>query len=166
MKLQRTVWKKHRLRIQEATEGENWEGYHNHIEWMVAWMVKNLPAMQETLVRSLGQEDPLEKGMATHSVFLPGKSHGKRSLVGYSPWGHKEWDRNEWLSLITHHSHGLGPSGKKICKNWPLGGDAGLSVKLSTKCRHRLTSHLRSCWVLHETQVRSLNSGCTTVGND
>jgi len=99
MKLQRTVWKKHRLRIQESTEGENWEGYHSHIGWMVAQMVKNLPAMQETLVRSLGQEDPLEKGMATHSIFLPGKPHGKRILVGYSPWGHKEWDRNERLSL-------------------------------------------------------------------
>ena len=33
-------------------------------------MVKNLPAMQETHVRSLGQEDPLEKGMATHSCIL------------------------------------------------------------------------------------------------
>ena len=32
--------------------------------------VKNMPAMQETLVRSLGQEDPLEKGMATHSSIL------------------------------------------------------------------------------------------------
>ena len=44
--------------------------------------------MQETWVRSLGQEDPLEKEMATHSSIL-GKSHGKKSLVGYNPWGHK-----------------------------------------------------------------------------
>ena len=36
-------------------------------------------------VQSLGQEDPLEKEMATHSIFLPRKSHGQRSLVGYSP---------------------------------------------------------------------------------
>ena len=48
---------------------------------------KNLPAMQETGVRSLGQEDPLGKGMATHSVFLSGKSHGQKGLAGYSPWG-------------------------------------------------------------------------------
>ena len=40
---------------------------------MVAQTVKNLPAMQETWAQSLGQEDPLEKGMATHSIFLPGK---------------------------------------------------------------------------------------------
>ena len=46
----------------------------------------------KTWVQSLGQEDPLEKGMATHPVFLPGKLHGQRSLVGYSPWDRKEWD--------------------------------------------------------------------------
>ena len=37
----------------------------------------------------------LEKAMATHSSFVPGKSHGQRSLVGYSPWGHKELDMTE-----------------------------------------------------------------------
>ena len=58
----------------------------------VAQMVKNLPAMQENWVQPLGWEDPLEKDMATHSVFLPGEFHGQRSLVGYSPWGHKESD--------------------------------------------------------------------------
>ena len=40
------------------------------IHLLAARMVKNLPAMQETWVRSLGQEDPLEKGMATHSSIL------------------------------------------------------------------------------------------------
>ena len=49
--------------------------------------VKNLPVMWETRVWSLGQEDPREKGMVTHPVFLPGEFHGQRSLVGYSPWG-------------------------------------------------------------------------------
>ena len=37
----------------------------------------------------MGLEDPLEKEMATHSTILPRKSHGQRSLAGYSPWGHK-----------------------------------------------------------------------------
>ena len=41
---------------------------------LAAWLVKNLPAMQETQVASLGQEDPLEKGMATHSSILAWKS--------------------------------------------------------------------------------------------
>ena len=51
--------------------------------------------MQETLkirVRFLVWEDPLEEEMATHSKFLPGESHGQRSLVGSSPWGRKESD--------------------------------------------------------------------------
>ena len=47
-------------------------------------MVKNLPKMQETWVRSLGWEDPLEKGMATHSSILAWKSYGQMSLEGYS----------------------------------------------------------------------------------
>ena len=62
---------------------------------MVAQRVENLPVMQEIQVRSLGWENPLEKEMATTSVFLLGKSHGQRNLAGYSPWGHKELDTNE-----------------------------------------------------------------------
>ena len=58
-------------------------------------MVKRLSTMQETRVQSLGSEDPLEKEMAIHSSTMPGKSHGQRSLVGYSPWGHKELDMTE-----------------------------------------------------------------------
>ena len=54
---------------------------------LVAQMVKNLPAMRKTWVRSLGWEDPLEKGMATTPVFLSGESHGQRNLAGHSPWG-------------------------------------------------------------------------------
>ena len=61
----------------------------------VAQLVKSLPAMQETWVRSLGWEDPLEKGMATHSSIFPGDFHGQRSLAGSSPWGHKEPDMAE-----------------------------------------------------------------------
>ena len=52
-------------------------------------VVKNLPAKQETQVRSLGQEDPLEKEMAPTPVFLPGKSPGQRNSAGYNPWGCK-----------------------------------------------------------------------------
>ena len=47
-----------------------------------------------------GLEDPLEEGMATPPVFLPGESHGRRSLVGYCQRGRKELDMTEWLS--TH----------------------------------------------------------------
>ena len=48
--------------------------------------------MQEMWIQSLGQEDPLEKGMATTPVFLHGEYHAERNLAGYSPGGHKELD--------------------------------------------------------------------------
>ena len=61
---------------------------------LVAQLVKNLPPMLETLVQSLGWEDPLEKGKTTHSNILSGEFHGL-----YSPCGHKELDTTEQLSL-------------------------------------------------------------------
>ena len=48
--------------------------------------------MQEMQVRFLGQEDPLEKEMATYSSILLAKFHGQRSLAGYSPWDCRELD--------------------------------------------------------------------------
>ena len=54
-----------------------------------------------TQVQSLGQEDTLEKGMATTPVFLPGEFHRQRNLVGYSPWGCKELDTTEQMSTQT-----------------------------------------------------------------
>ena len=62
---------------------------------VVAQTVKNLLAMQENWVQSLGQVDPLEKEIATHSSILPRESHEQRSLAGYSPWSRKESDMNE-----------------------------------------------------------------------
>ena len=60
---------------------------------LVVQTAKNLPAMQETRVQSLGQEDPLEEEMTIHSsYFLPGEVHRQRSLAGYTPWGRKESD--------------------------------------------------------------------------
>ena len=56
-------------------------------------VVKNLSAKQEMRVRFQGQEDPLEKEMAAPSSILAGKSHGQRSLAGYSPWSHQESNR-------------------------------------------------------------------------
>ena len=74
---------------------------------LVAQMVKNLPAMQETQVQSLGQEDPLEKRMATHSS-LPAwgvpwtEEPGKLQSVGLS-----ELDRTDRLTLSLSGSAGL-----------------------------------------------------------
>ena len=58
-------------------------------------MVKNLPAMLETSVRSLDQEDPLEKGMAKT------EEPGQRTLVGSSSWDHEELDTAERLSDLS-----------------------------------------------------------------
>ena len=58
--------------------------------------------MRETQVRPLGQDDPLEKEMATHSSILPGEFHGQRSQAGYSLWSRKELDMTEQISTHMH----------------------------------------------------------------
>ena len=83
----------------------NWMANHFSIlalrtPWTVwkhsGWLVKNPPAMRETWVQSLGWEDPLEKGKATHSCILAWR------IPWTSPWGHKGLDVTEWLSLSRH----------------------------------------------------------------
>ena len=61
---------------------------------LVAQLVKSLPALWETWVRSLGWEDPLEKETATHSGILAGILWTEEP-GGHSPWGHKESDMTE-----------------------------------------------------------------------
>ena len=72
-------------------------GYPLEYSWvsLVAQVVKNLPAMQESWIGFLDWEDPLEKGMATHSSIQPGEFHGQRCLAGYSPRGCKDSDMTE-----------------------------------------------------------------------
>ena len=74
-------------------------------------MAKNLPAMQETRVQSLGGDDPLEKEMATHSSILVWTIPWTEESDSYSPWGHKEVRHNSMTELsvslsLTHtHTH-------------------------------------------------------------
>ena len=67
-------------------------------------MVKILPVMWETWVRSLGQEDPLEKGMAIHSSILAWRIPQTEQLAGYSPCGPKQSDMIERLisKMVDH----------------------------------------------------------------
>ena len=65
---------------------------------LVAQTIKHLPTMWETQVQSLGWEDLWRRKWQPTPVLLPGKFHGWRSVVGYSPWGHKESDMTS-LSL-------------------------------------------------------------------
>ena len=71
--------------------------FYIYMTSLVAQMVKRLPTMQETRVQSLGREDPWRRIWQPTPVLLPGKSHGWRCMVGYSPWGCKESDMTEWL---------------------------------------------------------------------
>ena len=63
--------------------------------FLVAQIVKNLPAMQETRVDPLVGKIPWRRQWQSSPIFLPGESHGWRSLVGYGPWGPKELDMTE-----------------------------------------------------------------------
>ena len=96
--------------MQSATKmGSQWTS-------LIAQRVKNLPVTQETQemwVQSTGQEDALEKEMATHSSILAWKTRGQKSLASYSPWGHKESDTAMWLN----HPHWLrvGPNSNTWC---------------------------------------------------
>ena len=83
-------------------------GYPLQYSWasLAAQMVKNLPALRETWVRSLDQEDPLEEGMATQSSVLAWRiPWTERNLASYSPRGHKESDTTEQLS--TAHTFNI-----------------------------------------------------------
>ena len=62
-------------------------------------MIRNLPAIWETRVQSLVRKIPWRREWLSSPVFLPGESHGQRSLVGYSPRGRKQLDMTERLTL-------------------------------------------------------------------
>ena len=61
----------------------------------MAQSIKNLPVIQDTQVQSPSREDPWKREWQPTPVFLPRELHGQRSLVGSSPWGHKELDTTE-----------------------------------------------------------------------
>ena len=63
------------------------------------WWWKSLPAITKMWAWSLGWEVPLKEEMAAPPVILPEKSHGQKSLANFSPWGRKELDTTERLSI-------------------------------------------------------------------
>ena len=81
-------------------------------------MVKNLPAIWETWIRSLGWEDPWRRERLSTPVFWSGEFHGL-----YCPWSRKELDTTEQLSLSLHSKH-FTPSAKSLlcfasgCRAW------------------------------------------------
>ena len=67
--------------------------------FLVVQTVKNLPAMQETWVQSLGGEDPWRRKWQPTPIVLPGRFHGQRSLTGYSSRGRKQSNPTEQITL-------------------------------------------------------------------
>ena len=100
----------------------------------MAQRLTHLPAMLETWVWSLGQEDPLEKEMATHSSILAWKIHGRRSLVGYSPRGCKESDTTERLHFTNFKWRGT---------NW----DVNILQNILIRQNHLITFLLTLYWI-------------------
>ena len=82
---------------------------------VVAQMVKNLSAMQETQVQALGWEDPLEKGMTTHSSILAWKTPWTEEPGRLHSWGSKESETTERITLSHFHNRGAGS-----CKHSPF----------------------------------------------
>ena len=81
---------------------------------LVVQKVKNLPAVQETRFNPWVRKISWRRAWLLTPVLLPGESHGQRSLAGYSPWGHKEWNTTEWLMLSPL-------SFREIKRGWPAG---------------------------------------------
>ena len=77
---------------------------------LVVQMIKNLPAVWETRVLSLGQEGPWRRRLLSTPVFMPGESHGQKSLSGYSPWGH--------ISVLHRNKTNRMQNIKKDVKHW------------------------------------------------
>ena len=67
--------------------------------FLVNQIIKNPPAMCETQVQPLGGKHPWRREWLSTPVFMPGESHGQKSLVGYSPWGRRV--RHDWATTTT-----------------------------------------------------------------
>ena len=98
--------------IWATRDADNWSCPFRIPNWtsLVAQTVRRLPTMWETWVRSLGREDSWRRKWQPTPVLLPGKSHGRRSLVGCSPWGLKESDMTEWLHFFSLPNGALSPT--------------------------------------------------------
>ena len=87
------------------------QGWNLHLLRLLHWQVDYLHCttweVWETWVQSFGQEDSLLKEIEPTPIFLPGKSHGQRSLVSYSPWGSKELDMTEQLNNLYKETASL-----------------------------------------------------------
>ena len=105
-------------------------------------MVKNLPAKQQTWVRSLGWKIPWRRKWQPTPVILSGKSHGQRSLVGYSPWGYKRAKHN--LTTKTAAAKSYTEVSKQVPTSFRL--SFFISNPISQRCYEE---HKEKCEVIH-----------------
>ena len=103
--------------------------------------------MQETWIRSLGQEDPWRRKWQPTSVFLSRKFYGQRSLAGYSFWSCKDLDMTERMCTRTHtHTH----THTHLC-HLPLGlvhSDTKAKSIINTTINHIFGKHKWKCWLI------------------
>ena len=105
-----------------CSENNNWAS-------LMAQRLKCLPAMQETWVRSPGSgRFPWRRKWQPTPIFLPGESHGRRSLVGYSPWDRKESDTAERL-----HFHSQDAKSRNTCRGHTETGNVLTEVWVLTR---------------------------------
>ena len=125
---------------------------HTYGASLVAQRVKRLPALQETWVWSLGQEDPLTRKWQPTPVFLPGEFHGQRSLAGYSPLGRTKSDMTEQLTHTHTHTH--------------LYAHLPHSVTITLESHHCLITHKPPGWdlgLLFQSPTLETPEGCINV---
>ena len=109
---------------------------------LVAQLGKNPPAIQETLVRFLGWEDPLGEGHGNPLQYACLENpHGQRSLVGYSPEGHTELD----MTKVTYHACTMHASNSGQSLVDPRLGSCGCTEQLHFQQRH---FERETCWLL------------------
>ena len=94
--------------------------------FLVAQRLKRLPAVRETWVPYLDREIPWRRKWKPTPEFLPGESHGRRSLLGYSPRGHKEPDRTERLRFTSLSQPDVNTGKTKALTIWTFVGKVKL----------------------------------------
>ena len=108
---------------------------------------KSLPALQETQVPYMGWITPWKRKWQPTPVFLPGDFHGQRSLVGYSPWGHKVLEMTGWWALYWYNKR----------RDWFLRNSMEYSIGIKIRyfwishhnnnCKHLYINNIAKCQV-------------------
>ena len=159
-------WDKRRIQTQYREKGpeswrpltlprqveQDWVGHpRGRGTTQAALEVKSLPAVQQTQVRSLGWEDPLEEGVATHPRIVAWRPHGQRSLACYSPRGHRVG--HNWSDLARAHSRGLWLFCRQKAWLWGVWTDIGAGISSIRTKTMPLKGELHSGITLNPKQI-------------